>query len=162
MWPVTSASSTAQSNPSEDDENNLINVHTTTASIAPYRPFEITSPTTFIIPDSSNDDAFIRASNAFPSPESNVSVTIGTIVNPVTLTSAGSGGLGGIIVGGHHLSADDLSPPLNSLTLGTNWTLSMSPTSDDRTSNADTETVRVTMNCTELPLISTYSKCIGI
>ena len=150
MWPVTSASSnvTAQNNPSEDDETNLINVHaiTTTASIAPYRPFEITSPTTFIIPDSSNDDAFIRASNAaFPSPESNVSVTIGTIVNPVSLTSAGSVGLGGIVVGGGGLGADDLSPPLNSLTLGTNWTLSMSPTSDDRTSNADTETVRVTM-----------------
>ena len=151
MWPVTSASSnaTAQNNPSEDDETNLINVHatTTTASIAPYRPFEITSPTTFIIPDSSNDDAFIRASNAaFPSPESNVSVTIGTIVNPVSLTSAGSIGLGGIVVGGGGLGADDLSPPLNSLTLGTNWTLSMSPTSDDRTSNADTETVRVTIN----------------
>lgn len=154
MWPVTSASSnaTAQINPSEDDETHLINVHaaTTTASIAPYRPFEITSPTTFIIPDSSNDDAFIRASNAaFPSPESNVSVTIGTIVNPVTLTSggsAGSVGLGGIIVGGGSLGADDLSPPLNSLTLGTNWALSMSPTSDDRTSNADNETVRETMN----------------
>ena len=151
MWPVTSAPSnvTAQNNPSEDDETNLINVNaiTTTASIAPYRPFEITSPTTFIIPDSSNDDAFIRASNAaFPSPESNVSVTIGTIVNPVSLTSTGSVGLGGIVVGGGGLGADDLSPPLNSLTLGTNWTLSMSPTSDDRTSNADTETVRVTMN----------------
>ena len=149
MWPVTSASNATAQNPSEDDEANLINVHaiTTTASIAPYRPFEITSPTTFIIPDSSNDDAFNRASNAaFPSPESNVSVTIGTIVNPVTLTSGVSGGLGGIVVGGGGLGADDLSPPLNSLNLGTNWTLSMSPTSDDHTSNADNETVSVLEN----------------
>ena len=143
MWPVTSSSNPSGHNQtSEDDEASLINVQsiTTTASIAPYRPFEITSPTTFIIPDSSNDaDAFIRASNAaFPSPESNVSVTIGTLVNPASLTSVGGSiGLGGLVVG----SADDLSPPLNSLNLGTNWTLSMSPTSDDRVSNADNETV---------------------
>ena len=147
MWPVTSASNTTAQNPSEDEEASVINLQaiTTTASITPYRPFEITSPTTFIIPDSSNDDAFIRASNAaFPSPESNVSVSIGTIVNPVSLTTVGStgnGGLGGIVVGSSGLGPDDLSPPLNSLTLGTNWTLSMSPTSEDRTSNADNETV---------------------
>ena len=147
MWPVTSASNATAQNPTDEDEAHLINVQaiTTTASIAPYRPFETTTPTTFIIPDSSNEDVFIRASNtAFPSPESNVSVTIGTIVNPANLISGVSGGnigLGGIVVGSGGLGGDELSPPLN-LNLGTNWTLSMSPTSDDRTSNADNDTVR--------------------
>ena len=145
MWPVTS-SSTAP-NLAEEDEVNLINAQatTTTTSIAPYRPFETTTPSTFIIPDSSNEDGFIRASNAaFPSPESNVSVTIGTIVNPANLISGVSGGnvgLGGIVIGSGGIGADDLSPPLN-LNLGTNWTLSMSPTSDDRASNVDNDTVR--------------------
>ena len=152
MWPVTSASNATCQSPSADDETNLINVQaiTTTASIAPYRPFEIATPTTFIIPDSSNDDAFIRASNAaFPSPESNVSVTIGTLVNPASVTSGVSGvglGLGGIVVGSGGIDADVLSPPLNSLTLGTNWALSMSPTSDDRASNADNDTVSLGQN----------------
>jgi hypothetical protein len=152
MWPVISASNATAQNPSEDDDANVINLQAivTTASTTPYRPFEITSPTTFIIPDSSNDDAFIRASNAaFPSPESNVSVTIGTLVNPASVTSGVSGvglGLGGIVVGSGGIDADVLSPPLNSLTLGTNWALSMSPTSDDRASNADNDTVRLAQN----------------
>jgi hypothetical protein len=50
------------------------------------------------------------------------------------------------VVGGGGLGADDLSPPLNSLTLGTNWALSMSPTSDDRTSNADNETAKMSVS----------------
>jgi hypothetical protein len=154
MWPVTSASSaTVAHNPSvtDDDEANLINVQATTTatSTAPYRPFETTTSTSFIIPDSSNEDAFIRATNAaFPSPESNVSVTIGTVIHPTNLILGGSGhtiGLGGNVVGSSVMGADDLSPPLN-LNLGTNWTLSMSPTSDDRTSNADIDMAKMSVS----------------
>ena len=81
MWPVTSAPSATAQNPTEEDENNLLSlqVTTTASSNAPYRPFETTTPTTFILPDSSNEDALIRATNAaFPSPEPHVAVSIGT------------------------------------------------------------------------------------
>ena len=148
MWPVTSAPSATAQNPTEEDENNLLSlqVTTTASSNAPYRPFETTTPTTFILPDSSNEDALIRATNAaFPSPEPHVAVSIGTVVHQANLISGVGGGnigIGGVVLGSGGIGPDDLSPPLN-LNLGTNWTLSMSPTSDDRGSNADIDPVSI-------------------
>lgn len=77
-----------------------------------------------------------------------MSVTIGTVIHPTNLILGGSGhtiGLGGNVVGSSVMGADDLSPPLN-LNLGTNWTLSMSPTSDDRTSNADIDMAKMSVS----------------
>ena len=148
MWPVTSAPSATAQNPTEEDDNNLISLQATTtaSSNAPYRPFETTTPTTFILPDSSNEDALIRATNAaFPSPEPHVAVSIGTVVHQANLISGVGGGnigIGGVVLGSGGIGPDDLSPPLN-LNLGTNWTLSMSPTSDDRGSNADIDPVSI-------------------
>ena len=148
MWPVTSAPSATAQNPTEEDDNNLLSlqVTTTASSNAPYRPFETTTPTTFILPDSSNEDALIRATNAaFPSPEPHVAVSIGTVVHQANLISGVGGGnigIGGVVLGSGGIGPDDLSPPLN-LNLGTNWTLSMSPTSDDRGSNADIDPVSI-------------------
>ena len=143
MWPVTSVSSASTHNPADGDPTLISVIATSATTVAPYRPFETT--TTFIVPDSSNEDAFIRASNAaFPSPEPPVSVTLGTVGQQGSLVGSGSGGsigIGGIVIGTGGIGPDDLSPPLN-LNLGTNWTLSMSPTSDDRTSNTDNDPVR--------------------
>lgn len=152
MWPVTSAPSATAQNLTDEDDTNLISLQaiTTTSSNAPYRPFETTlnvpTTTTFLVPDSSNEDALIRAANAaFPSPEPHVAVSIGTVVHQANLISGVAGGnigIGGIVLGSGGVGMDDLSPPLN-LNLGTNWTLSMSPTSDGRASNADIDPAKM-------------------